>query len=298
MNKRTILWIVLASAIVVLGILITMIFVMEGNRADQAPETVPSTTQAEATTAPPPETQPPTTLPPPPPNIFDPKDFEYDEQGYLTCNAGQYQRGIDVSSYQTQIDWQQVADSGIEFVIIRVGGRGYGEAGTLYEDSKAQQYYEEATNAGLKVGAYFFSQAISPEEAVEEAEYLLELTKGWELEMPVVYDWEFISLEARTAWVDRQTLTDCMLAFCDRITQEGLDAMIYFNPQQSRMRFHIEQITQYPFWLAMYSDWMTYPYKIDMWQYTNEGSVPGIEGNVDINLYFTYVDEVTGVSGS
>ena len=292
MKKRTILWSLAILAILILGALVITAVVLAKRHAEDVPqvqETILSAVQATE----PPTTQPPTTLPPPPPNVFDPADFEYDDQGYLTCTAGEYQRGIDVSSYQGEIDWQQVADSGVEFVIIRVGGRGYGEAGTLYEDSNAQSYYQGAREAGLKVGAYFFSQAISAEEAVEEAEYLLELTKDWVLEMPVVYDWEYIDLGARTGWVTRQTLTDCMLAFCDRITQAGHDAMIYFNPLLSRHRFYIEQITDYPFWLAMYSDWMTYPYKIDMWQYTCEGSVPGIEGDVDINLYFTYVDEVS-----
>lgn len=284
MNRKTILIITAVALALILAGLITTVILLENRQPAPVPETQPPTTV---------QTEPPTTtLPPPEPNLFDPADFVYDENGYLSCTAGEYMLGIDVSSFQGTVDWQQVAAAGVEFVIIRAGGRGYGE-GTLYEDSMAQINYQGARAAGLKVGAYIFSQAISPEEAVEEAEYLLELTKDWELDMPLVYDWEFVNIQARTAWVHRQTLTDCMLSFCDRITAAGKDAMIYFNPTQSRQRFYIEQITDYPFWLAMYSDWMTYPYKIDMWQYTCEGSVPGIEGNVDINLYFTYVDEVS-----
>jgi len=229
-----------------------------------------------------------TTLPPPPANVFDPADFVYDEQGYLTCTAGSYERGIDVSAYQGKIDWKKVADSGVTFAIIRVAGRGYGQSGALYDDKLAQDNYKGAKEAGLKVGAYFFSQAVTPEEAVEEAEYLLEKTADWELEMPLVYDWEYISEEARTANVDQQTLTDCMIAFCDRIEEAGKEPMIYFNPNHAKRMFHIEQVVDYPFWLAMYTDWMTYPYKFNMWQYTNEGSVPGISGNVDINLLFYY----------
>lgn len=240
-------------------------------------QTVPVATTTEATT-----------LPPPPANEFDPADFVYDEDGYLTCTAGSYERGIDVSAYQGDINWKKVADSGVTFVIIRVAGRGYGSSGALYDDKLAQANYEGAKAAGLKVGAYFFSQAISPEEAVEEAEYLLEKTADWELDMPLVYDWEYISEEARTANVDQQTLTDCMIAFCERIIEEGREPMIYFNPNQAKRLFHIEQVVDYPFWLAMYTDWMTYPYKFNMWQYTNTGSVPGIRGNVDINLLFYY----------
>ena len=229
-----------------------------------------------------------TTLPPPPANVFDPADFIYDEQGYLTCTAGTYERGIDVSAYQGKIDWGKVADSGVTFAIIRVAGRGYGESGNLYDDKLAQDNYKGAKKAGLKIGAYFFSQATTPEEAVEEAEYLLEKTADWELDMPLVYDWEYISEEARTANVDQQTLTDCMIAFCDRIIEAGKEPMIYFNPNHAKRMFHIEQVVDYPFWLAMYTDWMTYPYKFNMWQYTNQGSVPGIKGNVDINLLFSY----------
>lgn len=278
--RRTVLWAAVGIGCLVLGFLLVVVFYGERQTPEQEPPpvTTASTTQA-------------TTLPPPPANVFDPADFSYGEDGYLTCSAGDYERGIDVSSFQGEIDWQAVADSGVTFAIIRCGGRGYSQ-GALYEDSRAQENYLGAKAAGLKVGTYFFSQAISTAEAVEEAEYVLELTEGWELDMPVVYDWEYIDSTARTADVGKQTLTDCMLAFCDRISQEGLRSMIYFNPNHSRDLFHIEQITRYPFWLAMYSDWMTYPYKIDMWQYTCEGTVPGIEGNVDINLYFTYVDEV------
>lgn len=283
MKKEILMWIGLVLAGLVLVGAVTAIVVLELRSAKAE---LPPAATTEATI-----TEPPTTLPPPPPNVFDPEDFAYGEDGYLTCTVGEYQRGIDVSSFQGDVDWQAVADSGVEFVIIRAGGRGYGE-GAMYEDSKAQQNYLGARAAGLKVGAYFFSQAISPEEAVEEAEYLMELTRDWELEMPLVYDWEYISEEARTGQVDRQTVTDCMLSFCDRVTREGHSAMIYFNPEHSRDLFHIEQIVDYPFWLAMYTDWMTYPYKIDMWQYTDQGTVPGIEGSVDINLYFTYVDEV------
>ena len=241
---------------------------------------------ATPTTPPTETTVPPTTLPPPPANEFDPNDFVYDENGYLTCTAGTYERGIDVSAYQGKINWKKVAQSGVTFAIIRVAGRGYGESGNLYDDKRAQENYQGAHAAGLKIGAYFFSQATTPEEAVEEAEYLLEKTKDWELSMPLVYDWEYISEEARTANVDQQTLTDCMIAFCQRIQQAGKEPMIYFNPNHAKRMFHIEQVTDYDFWLAMYTDWMTYPYKFHMWQYTNQGTVPGVSGKVDINLLF------------
>lgn len=233
------------------------------------------------------QTEPRITLPPPAENVFTPKDFAY-EGDYLTCLTDESVLGIDVSKYQGQIDWQQVKQAGVEFAIIRLGYRGYGAAGGLNEDALAQENYRGAKAAGLKVGAYFFSQAITVEEAVEEARYAMELVQEWELEMPLVYDWECLADDYRTVGVDARLLTDCTIAFCDTVAQAGYTPMIYFNPNQSRKQMFLEELTGYGFWLAMYSDQMNYPYKVDMWQYTNEGAVPGISGKVDINLYFPY----------
>ena len=128
------------------------------------------------------------TLPPLPTNPYSTLDF-YLEDGYMTCKSGKSTLGIDVSVWQGDIDWQQVKEAGMEFAMIRVGYRGSNE-GTLHEDSMAQTYYQGAKAAGLKVGAYFFSQAVTPQEAVEEADYMLAKMEGWELDMPVVFDWE------------------------------------------------------------------------------------------------------------
>lgn len=229
-----------------------------------------------------------TTLPPPTENVFTPPDFSY-EGDYLTCLTAESILGIDVSNYQGDIDWQQVKDAGVEFVMIRAAFRGYGN-GLLYEDLRAQTNYQGAKAAGLKVGAYIFSQAISVEEAREEAQYILDVTKGWDLDMPLVYDWECLADDYRTIGVDARQLTDYTIAFCDTVETAGFDSMIYFNPTQSHKQMHLAELTGYGFWLAMYTDQMDYPYKVDMWQYTNQGSVPGIQGNVDINLYFPYLE--------
>lgn len=227
-----------------------------------------------------------TTLPPPTENVFAPMDFGY-QGDYLTCLTAKSILGIDVSRYQGEIDWQQVKDAGVEFVMIRAAFRGYGN-GLLYEDAMAQANYQGAKAAGLKVGAYLFSQAISVEDAREEARYILDVTQNWELDMPLVYDWECLADDYRTVGVDARQLTDYTIAFCDTVEAAGYDAMVYFNPSQSRKQMYLAELTQYGFWLAMYTDQMEYPYKVDMWQYTNEGAVPGINGNVDINLYFPY----------
>lgn len=213
-------------------------------------------------------------------------DFQY-EGRYLGCIKADTIPGIDVSYYQGHIDWEKVKASGIEFAIIRLGYRGYGEEGKLAEDKMAFQNIEGALEAGLQVGIYFFSQAITVEEAVEEAEFVLKRIDKYDITMPIVYDWEFVSDEARTANMDRRTLTDCYKAFCEKITEAGYTPMAYFNSYQSRNLMYLTELEDYPFWLALYSDRMTYPYRFEMWQYTDSGKVPGIEGNVDINLYFT-----------
>ena len=116
----------------------------------------------------------------------------------------------------------------------------------------------------------------------------MDIIKNWQLDMPLVYDWEFISEESRTGFVDARLLTDCTLAFCRTVESADRKAMVYFNPTQSNTLLYLEELLQYPFWLAMYQDTMDYPHKVDMWQYTRKGRVPGIEGDVDINLYFPH----------
>ena len=231
-------------------------------------------------------TETPTTLPPPLESTLGPEDFIY-ENGFLTCTAAPYELGVDVSSYQgADIDWQAVRDDGATFAIIRVAGRGYGQAGSIYDDLLAQTNYEGAKRAGLKVGVYFFSQAITAEEAAEEARYILDKTQNWELDMPIIYDWERMDGDTRTANADRRTVTDCMLAFCREVEAAGKTPMIYFNPEHAESMFYIEEVTQYKFWLAFYTDWMTFPYEVNMWQYTSTGKIAGVNSLVDLNLFF------------
>lgn len=219
------------------------------------------------------------------PNPYKPADFGYDENGYLTCLAGESIPGIDVSYHQGQIDWAAVKESGIEFAMIRVGYRGY-DSGTLHADELAVQNLAGAKAAGLKVGAYFFSQAVDVEEAVEEARFAMELLKGWELDLPLAYDWEYVSESARTGNVGPETLMDCIRAFCGEVEREGYESMVYFNQDLFYNKLDHEQLPGDSLWLAMYSDQMAFPYKVRFWQYSDEGNVPGIEGNVDLDLYF------------
>lgn len=219
------------------------------------------------------------------PNPFQPTDFGYDENGYVTCLTAESIPGIDVSSHQGQIDWQAAKESGIQFAIIRLGYRGY-NSGTIHADETARKNLVGAKAAGLKIGAYFFSQAITTQEAEEEARFALQMLDGLALDLPLVYDWEYVSESARTGQMDPQTLTDCIHAFCGEVEKAGYQSMVYFNQDLDNTLLDLEQVDQYPFWLAMYSNRLTFPYKVCFWQYSDEGSVPGIEGNVDLDLYF------------
>lgn len=221
-------------------------------------------------------------LPEPERNPHGRTDFQFKGR-YLSSLRCDSIPGIDVSAYQGEINWEKVADSGIKFAIIRLGYRGYG-TGALVEDKYARANLEGATKAGLKVGAYFFSQALNYEEVHEEIDMMLEIIGDTEITMPVVFDWEYISDTARTANMDDRTLTDLNLEFCERMEQEGYQPMIYFNSNQARKLMFLHELEEYPFWLAYYSDRMTYPYRFEMWQYTCTGRVPGIQGDVDINI--------------
>jgi len=223
-----------------------------------------------------------------PKNRFSAQDFRQDGD-YLTCVAEPCVMGIDVSSYQGEIDWEQVKAAGIEFVMIRVGGRGYGEGGYLFTDSMADTYYAGAKAAGLQVGAYFFSQAVDETEALKEAQFALELTRDWKLDLPLAYDWEFVSQDARTAYIDMWTVAQCTRTFCDAVKEAGRKPMVYLSLWFGYPYF--EELVDYPIWLALYTEEMTYPYHFDMWQYTCSGTVPGIVGDVDINLYFPPAQE-------
>lgn len=247
------------------------------NEAYVPEETAPAETEAEETTEP--------TIPPEA-NPYGRLDFQYNRNNYLLCQRQDSYPGVDVSAFQGTIDWQKVADSGIKFAMIRLGYRGYGKAGKMVVDEYAQQNLEGAKEAGLAVGAYFFSQALTIEEVDEEIEFLLEVLGDFKLDMPLVLDWEQITVDgSRTAVMDARTLTDLQLHYCKTITGMGYTPMIYFNWNQSTRLMYLTELEEYPFWLALYQDRMTYPYKVEMWQYTDKGQVPGIQGDVDINVY-------------
>lgn len=233
------------------------------------------------------ETEPKNPTIPPAPNPYDRNDFQYNAHNYLVLQNVESYPGVDVSAYQGDIDWKKVKASGIEFAIIRLGYRGY-ESGKLVEDAYAKKNLEGAAAAGLKVGAYFFSQALNTKEVDEELAFMLDILGEQYLSMPLVLDWEIPTANARSARMDARTLTDIQLHFCKKVSDMGYQPMVYFNWHQSENLYFLHELEDYPFWLALYQDRMTYPWDVEMWQYTSTGRVPGIPGDVDINVYMPY----------
>ena len=261
-------------------LILAVLFAMRQCTADIS--TVP--TEPSVTTKP---TKPP--KPTLPANPYDAADFLYDENGYLTCLAGESWLGVDVSEHQGVIQWEKVALSDVRFAMVRLAYRGWGSEGVVRADARGMENLRAADAAGLQVGVYFFSQAVSVEEAVEEAQFLLALLDGYALDLPVVFDWETVSSQdARTANVDAKTLNACALAFCREIEAAGYDSMVYFNLDMARRMFDLPQLYQngVQLWLAMYADGLSYAGQVQMWQYTDAGVVPGIPVKVDLNLYF------------
>lgn len=219
------------------------------------------------------------------PNTYDASLF-YKENGLLRYGDAQKSRaGIDVSSHQQRIDWEKVKAAGVDFAIIRLGYRGYTE-GAIQLDEYYLQNMDGAETAGLDVGVYFFSQALSPEEAVEEAEFCLQWLQDCELSYPVLYDWEDIEAEARTDGMDSITLTACAKAFCQTIEEGGFRAGIYFNQTFGYQELKLPELDEYCFWLAEYNETPTFAHDFEIWQYCCDGAVDGISTDVDLNLAF------------
>lgn len=198
--------------------------------------------------------------------------------------------GIDVSSYSDDIDWKKVKESGIDFAMIRVGGRGYGENGEMYTDERALEYINGAKAEGIKVGAYFFSQAISTEEAIEEADYVKTVLGDIKLDYPVAYDWEIIKDDdARTDNVSANQATECARAFCDRVKELGYTPILYSPSRELYFKYDLSRLADIDIWYCEYANVPTFYYEFSMWQYSATGTIDGIEGAVDLNVCFTNV---------
>lgn len=221
-------------------------------------------------------------------NDLDKREFINDASGNLTYTGREYKasRGVDVSSYQGDIDWQQVYDSGVRFAIVRAGGMYYG-SGELYTDDNFIKNIEGAKAAGLRVGAYFFSQAISEDEAEAEAKFVLDLLGDRKLNLPVFFDWERISGDtARTDGLDNETLTACAVKFCQTIESTGFDAGVYIYNDTGYYGYDLAQLEDYTFWCVGISTYPCFYYAHEFWQYSFKGTVPGINADCDLNMMF------------
>lgn len=200
--------------------------------------------------------------------------------------------GVDVSYHQGSIDWKAVKNDGVDFAMIRVGYRGY-ETGKINVDPRFHEYAQGALDAGLEIGVYFYSQAVTVDEAVEEAQLVTREIKDYRIMYPVVFDWEIVGdKNARTNEVTSQMLNQCASAFCNSVAREGYIPMVYSVKRMALMKLDLSRLSGYGFWLAEYRDTPEFPYEFEIWQYASDGRVDGIQGDVDLNMSFVDYSKV------
>lgn len=199
--------------------------------------------------------------------------------------SGKAVLGIDVSKWQGEIDWNMVRDAGIEYAIIRCGYRG-SVSGSLVEDPYFEQNIRGATAAGVKVGIYFFTQAVNEVEAVEEASMVVSLIRDYDITYPVFIDTEGAGGKGRADDLDVETRTAVCDAFCRTVENAGYEAGIYASRNWYNNRLNTPSLEKYVIWLAEYRSVPIYQGYYQMWQYTSRGSVSGISGNVDLDISY------------
>lgn len=209
--------------------------------------------------------------------------YNFGSDGALQQGSGK--NGIDVSSHQGNIDWASVKAAGISFAIIRVGYRG-SQTGALVEDSCFKKNIQGATANGISVGVYFFTQAVTEAEAVEEASMALSLCSGYSLAYPIFVDTENGSGAARANGLDKASRTACVSAFCKTVANGGRKPGVYASKSWYNSKIDASAFSSYFIWVAQYNTTCTYKGKYNMWQYSSKGSVPGIKGNVDVNIAY------------
>ncbi len=227
-----------------------------------------------------------------PPCKYDTDKFQ-DEGRFIRYDDGKALRGIDVSEFQGAIDWGQVQSSGmVDFVFIRAGYRGMTQ-GLLTTDERFEENYQGAVAAGLPVGVYFFSQAISEAEAQAEADYVLELLDGRDLTYPIVFDWEnpipsetLPAEDLRAYDAEGADVAAYGAAFCKRVKEAGYKPCFYTNKNMGYQFFDMDKVKDVPIWLAEYNKAPSWYYNFRIWQYTDQGTVPGINTTVDMNICF------------
>lgn len=213
------------------------------------------------------------------------KDADETEIQDIQVSTNKARFGIDVSKWNKEIDWKKVAASGVEYAIIRVGYRG-SSTGSLVEDPYFRKNIEGAQKAGIPVGLYFFTQAVSEVEAVEEASMVLSLCAKDKITYPIFIDTEGAGGNGRADGLDKHTRTAVCAAFCETIKSAGYDAGIYASRNWYYSNLDMSRLEDYVIWLAEYKAQPEYAGKYQLWQYTSNGSIDGIEGRVDLNLSY------------
>ena len=209
--------------------------------------------------------------------------------------------GIDVSTFQKKVDWDKVKAAGVDFAIIRCAFRGYGAEGNLVVDNMFKSHMDGAKSVGINIGVYFYTQATTEAEAVEEANMALDLIKPYNINGPVVIDVEYAGDTARTKDLTNTERTDFIIAFCETVKNAGYKPMIYANMKYFVRMMEFARLEEYGKWYANYNElydpakitsiWafndpLYFPYEYDIWQYTDTGHIDGISGNVDLNVLF------------
>ena len=211
-----------------------------------------------------------------------------DDDGILTyVSDGEVlsHKGIDVSSFQGDIDWELVKADGVEFAIMRAAYRGYG-TGKLVDDDKFEDNISGALEQGINVGAYVFSQAITEEEVIEEAETTIEKLSPYVQGCPVIIDVEFTGDGGRMDKLTASERTELILKFCEVVKNAGYKPYVYYNTEMSILYVDLPRLEDIPKWYASYSSDFFYPYDIDILQYSASGRVAGVKGDVDLDICF------------
>lgn len=204
--------------------------------------------------------------------------MQYDKEGYYSMI------GVDVSKWNGDIDWFALRKQGIEFVLIRVGFRGY-EYGELVLDEKFYEYMDGASAAGLAIGLYFFSQAINQNEAIDEAEFVIDKMAGYRVELPIFIDTEAVpDAFARTNGMFVENYTQNAIAFCKTIEAQGYHAGVYASRKWFKRILNLPELANYEIWYAKYGNTPGEDVAFDIWQYTAEGKLEGCDGNIDLNV--------------
>ncbi len=212
--------------------------------------------------------------------VMDTGEYQYIKDGKVASH-----KGIDVSKYQGNIDWEKVATDGVEYAFIRVGCRGYGQKGTMIKDQKFHQNMQQALQQNIPVGAYFFTQAITVDEAKEEAAFVIGELEGYEVTYPVAIDIERIQNEkARQDALSKEERTELCIVFCEAIKAAGYIPMVYGDSETFAELIIPEELSEYEFWICETDGKMTFPYEFAVWQYSHTGKVSGINNDTNISI--------------